>query len=775
MGVLGLSTYLRENRRLSEAHRLDTRELLADRIKIVVDGWSFIYDLYRSSGLPWVYGGEYAAFGRLVRTVVEAWVRVGLEVSFVFDGPCPELKFPTVVSRLTQTNVTNALVFFRTSSSSRANSRFLHESRIIPPLVYTACIECLNTLPSSINDHVFVHYADEEGDPYAVELAGRIGAFVAGSDSDFVILNAPGYRGYIPLDEMIWSAAEAEEAVAQDDDFQPVRKPKSHKRAFVTSGRGLVPPADLKGLSLAFTSYSPTTLAAHLNLPITLLPLMGALVGNDLSNSSSSSGKNVQLLFFERGMSHAQRITRVTATINSILSASSLKGKQEVEGVMDLIDKTVTALLIRSISTMGSGEVEKVVDRIVEATLQYALHKSLDDSKALWPTSICALHLPEVCPILPMMSRMERYDIREAYLQAYRRGCLNPKILDLLQTGTSWPRLFLEVPDLETVSRALGRPIRQWGYAILHDALGLPCPEADLDEQTIGTDAEAVDEDDEEELVDVVESDSDEESTSPDLLAPLRGALQSLQVPEDAESHISDDRIPVVTEFLRRGTRIAEEPVAVPMISDLLASISCSAPGPVACQSEAQRLTVLLRALRSDSDAVRTLPRRQLGAAVCLRWIIMTLHERASESKDRDKERWTRREALCFLAAHELDSDPSESDNSPELLDRNIQLTAQALTCIEAVDQLSQILLISHLLPSIAPTFSGMAFHRRLTGVAPPTVSQPLSDACLVDLSYALADERKKKIRKTKGSGRSASVPANPATGLFGLLANADA
>jgi len=47
---------------------------------------SFIYDLYNSNNLPWVYGGEYAEFTRLVKTVVEAWIKVGLQVSFVFDG-----------------------------------------------------------------------------------------------------------------------------------------------------------------------------------------------------------------------------------------------------------------------------------------------------------------------------------------------------------------------------------------------------------------------------------------------------------------------------------------------------------------------------------------------------------------------------------------------------------------------------------------------------------------------------------------------------------------
>jgi hypothetical protein len=51
---------------------------------------------------------------------------------------------------------------------------------------------------------VEIHFADEEGDPYAVELAGRLGGYVIGKDSDFVIFHSDGYKGYIPLDEMTW-------------------------------------------------------------------------------------------------------------------------------------------------------------------------------------------------------------------------------------------------------------------------------------------------------------------------------------------------------------------------------------------------------------------------------------------------------------------------------------------------------------------------------------------------------------------------------------------
>ena len=44
-----------------------------------------IFRLYHGS-LPWTSGGEYLAFYRLVRRLLNAWKGVGLDMLFVFDG-----------------------------------------------------------------------------------------------------------------------------------------------------------------------------------------------------------------------------------------------------------------------------------------------------------------------------------------------------------------------------------------------------------------------------------------------------------------------------------------------------------------------------------------------------------------------------------------------------------------------------------------------------------------------------------------------------------------
>jgi hypothetical protein len=41
---------------------------------------------YYSPRIPWVYGGEYDQFAAVIKWTVEAWLRLGINLSFVFDG-----------------------------------------------------------------------------------------------------------------------------------------------------------------------------------------------------------------------------------------------------------------------------------------------------------------------------------------------------------------------------------------------------------------------------------------------------------------------------------------------------------------------------------------------------------------------------------------------------------------------------------------------------------------------------------------------------------------
>jgi len=654
-------------------------------------------------------------------------------------------------------------------------------------------------------------------------LAGRIGGYVIGNDSDFVILNADGYLGYIPLSEMVWQIPDLPQDVepvnGDDGGFETVRKPKAKRKVLndIRFSGGLVPPDNMPELSLTVIAYSPETLAKHLNIPVTLLPLLGALVGNDFSKDSESNSRKTQALFFDRQLTLVQRIEKVANTIYSVISpgAQRRKARHQVGSVMDLIDKTVNSLLSRLATTMGTEEIENIVDKIVNATLQYAIPKyggDVEGREGLWSTSFCALHDPETCCLLPMISRKvmrqaedstqeapDLLEAREKYLDAYRNGLFPPKLMDVLNTGSFWPRLFLENPDLETVGRSIGKSIREWTVAILEDTVGLPAAEHEYDGESVGK------EDDDDELVDVVESDG-EGSTSTDFLAPLKGELHRLHSLEDEigtepPSSVSSYRHrsgpPIVTEYLRKGTRIVSENIVVTPISDLLSSVSLSdymtdGSPPLALRSVEDRLVVFLRALASDSPSVRQLSPDNLLPVLAVRWIVHTLHHRWQESgsKEREKERWTKNEARCCLSSilWASDDDQSQSESTgiksdlPPIEDRNVQLMAQILMALESIEQLSQALLLTERVPFNASRLSGRRFHGMLVGTTAST--QPLP-GCVWDstedgLSDAFQEERVKKVKRSKAEKQAVASMSGKASmpkkgSKFALLGDVEA
>jgi hypothetical protein len=573
-------------------------------------------------------------------------------------------------------------------------------------------------------------------------------------------------------------------------------------------------------MTLGVTVYRPESLAEHFKIPVALLPLLGALVGNDFTSQSESSRRSIQSLFFERHLKPVQRITLVANTIQNILSPAEQKRKKQkhqVGSVMDLIDRAVNSLLSRSIAFLGSGEVDNIADQIVEGTLEYAIPRREGNPSRLgelWPTGVCALHEPAACPLLPIISRVlveaekstpdgqesdeviRKHALRGKFVDAYRKGHLAPKILDTLNSGTFWPRLFLEDPDLETVGRSFSRSIRQWVYAIVHDAVGLPCMKDESDKNDDGRNAVVAS--DEEELVDVVESDDGQSSTSEDdPLAPLKGELHRLRGSSgvDTPTSLSSSaalrfRPPIVTEYIRRGARVAQEAIIVKPLHELVRSlpstnISLENDVPLLLRPQSERLTFFLQVLHSDTPIVRALPPDQMTVALCLRWVLQTIHRRTqeSDSMDRHKERWTMHEAQCFLASFgwTVEVDIRMDVELPAIVDRNIQLAAQILSTMESIEHLSQSLFLSDLLPSSAHKFSGKAFHAYLTGLLrldKNTISTVLLDASVHGLEDALVEEKKrkpKKMKKETDRGVILSSKSNSNGGLFRLLADVEA
>ncbi|KAI9465674.1 PIN domain-like protein [Lactarius psammicola] len=814
MGVHGLATYLRENqRKLSSPLVLSQERSKSEAtIPLVVDGWSFIYELHNQSRLPWVYGGEPVEFRDLVTRIVRAWVSVGLRPYFVFDGPYHRSKFATSTIRVEQSTIQPSTLFFRTSPFSRATPRFLRENSILPPLYYVATLDALRSLDGAIQ----VYMADDEGDPFAVELAGRLRGYVTGRDSDYVILNVEGYAGYVPMDQMVWSAdsqGKDEERQMQDDaGFVVSQRNKVKKQGSEHHTQGIISPDTKDALSLSCVVYSPHALAAHLQISLTLLPLLAALVGNDFTADRRSTSR----LFYERDMTVSQRISRVANVLKSVTAAASgkspKKARHQITGVVDFVDLTVESLLIRP-TAMGPGEREGIVEKTVEAALRYAIPKNQDGDQTIKePTSPCALHDAKSCPLVGCLSRpasdpatenengsWER--VRSLYISAYRHGDFSPGLMDILSTSTAWPELFLENPDVETVVRSLGRPIREWVYALLDDGTGLLGGDIDDTRGSGLEESSAAEESDEDEVIDV-HSDPDEDMGTVNPLAPLQGALEKLSTGTTIPPSMSSVAPTLrrtwsrhVIEHVRRGTRHVEEPVSVPTLATLLSAHGVDFPkGPepllVQLWDEELRLTVFLRALGSDTPLVKALSPEQLMAVVSLRWIVSRLADRADEagpSAERQREKWTIKEGQAFLASFSWpglsNGNASVESTVPPLEDRSIQLTAQVLATFDVIEMLSQTLLLTSRVPNraLAHLFSGKAFHRCLTGNGENTsarIPSGLWDACVGGLDGTFAHGKEgstKKNRKSKGDrARLANAPpafqTAPGQSIFDVL-----
>lgn len=718
---------------------------------------------------------------------------------------------------------------------------------MLPPLSYLACIQTLLRL-HKLYPAVTLYFADREADAFAVALAGRLGAYVAAQDSDFVVLHTAGYLGYIPLEEMQWSepaeAVDAEQQLLPGDDFVPVVKRGSSKRS-LTSPRGVVPPAAYLSLSMAV--YTPAALAKLLKVTVTLLPLVGAIVGNDYGSSHRS-------YLFDHKLTPIQRITHTTNTLASILRQldrpTRKAGTKTPKNVLDLIRATVNQMLVRPSAT-ASGEIDQIVNGIVESALQYAIPPS--EVTGLWPTPNCPIHdAPEQCKIPALISpdlsddegkgererdgeMPERAQARHLYLQEYRAGLFDRQLLEIVTTATAWPRVFLEDPDAETAMKAVGRPLRMWTYAILDEALGIPLieDEGDLEDDesdqglaslaTRSTGARSatngsvagrteslteLEDEDEDAIIDVIDEDSEEE----DPLEALKGALQRLRgttrrgglppIPDREEEEDwgtagrkAGEALPppqsIVQEYIRRGARLAPDPVTVLGVAALFEQQELAWPAgvpptsadrPLRLEPHDERLTVLLYATSSYVDTVRALNPSHLFPVLVCRWLIRTAG--LKEGPTALLGRWRRSDMCALLSAFGIGGQTGELDPEAalEVDTRSVQLMSRALAAIEALVMLVQALGLTPQVPFDVCTFRGSAFHLELASGRMSEPAAGVREAVEDGLQQYFVDEPKRRDKKKlKQKAGPKPVPtvgktgANASrTGMFSVLADLD-
>ena len=708
-----------------------------------------------------------------------------------------------------------------------------------------------------LHSTVTLYFADREADAFAVALAGRLGAYVTAQDSDFVVLNSAGYLGYIPLDDMQWSSehaditAEQQHQQQQGDDFVPVVKRGLSKRS-LTSPRGVAPPPEYVSLSMAV--YTPASLAKSLKMTVTLLPLVGAIVGNDYGTSHQS-------YLFDRKLTPVQRITYTTTTLASILHKldrpTRKAGTKAPKNVLDLIRTTVNQMLVRPSAT-ASGEIDRIVDGIVESALQYAIPPS--EVTGLWPTPNCPIHdAPEQCriPALVCLDQSDdegalggerggdgevpaRAQARHLYLQEYRAGMFDPQLLTIVTTATAWPRVFLEDPDAETAAKAIGRPLRMWTYAILDEALGIPLIEEEEEEEeeedradeegdavlpnlaARSTDAGSatngsvtgrteslteLEDEDEDAIIDVIDEDSERE----DPLEALKGALQRLRgttrrgglppIPDREEEEDwgtlgeKDDQAPprqsIVHEYVRRGARLAPEPIPVLGMAALFeqqklawpASVPhTSAHRPLRLEAQDERLTVLLYAAASHVDTVRALDPSHLFPVLVCRWLVRTAGLKDGSTallgRWRRSDVWALLDAFGIGIGEQTDGlDPEEA--ALEIDTRPVQFMSRALAAIEALKMLVQALGLTSRVPFNVCTFRGSTFHLALASGKLSEPAVDLREAVEDGLEQYFGDEprkREKKKKKPKADPKPTQAlgKTGPRSGMFSVLADLD-
>lgn len=264
------------------------------------------------------------------------------------------------------------------------------------------------------------------------------------------MLNTPGYLGYIPLDSFEWKLGAAPDLprtrtisiassvtsvtisdfgsdgsilddLAEFDErgFVPVRKKRTRTTAAkakilpasapgqLPAQRSLVPPEEYS--SVTFCVYTPEAVALSLGLPAALLPLLGAIVGNDFTHAIKSNaakptsasvlpGYTHQKLLFEHKLNAPQRVTfaanNLSAVLRGVDKRSKNRARPKQRSVLELIRSTVTRMLVRP-EHVTEREIDGVVNGIVESALQYAIPPPpaiLSGQPRLWPTPFCALH-----------------------------------------------------------------------------------------------------------------------------------------------------------------------------------------------------------------------------------------------------------------------------------------------------------------------------------------------------------------------------------------------
>lgn len=95
MGILGLTTFIKNNPQITEEFTLHST-------KVVIDGNSLYHFLYNKDKLDFLHGGDYNQYADKIREFFSLLQSCNIQPYVVFDGGNEpnEKKFQTVLSRI---------------------------------------------------------------------------------------------------------------------------------------------------------------------------------------------------------------------------------------------------------------------------------------------------------------------------------------------------------------------------------------------------------------------------------------------------------------------------------------------------------------------------------------------------------------------------------------------------------------------------------------------------------------------------------------------------
>lgn len=247
-----------------------------------------------------------------------------------------------------------------------------------------------------------------------------------GADSDYFIYPAQ-CRGYIPLNSI---------------QYGPYNQPRLEQ----------VPPTHPR--LLQFRVFEPAAIARAFSLPPSFLPVLAALIGNDIANYSESlhTPRHPSSVPF-RGFVDPRELQRIA----SLLSTCAHMPVETLPQLQDVVFAVLPLLL----AGRRAPPDPLIVANLALSALSYAL-RPLEAPSPSFP-----LH-PREGEDTPAQARA-----REAYHAAYKRSRLSSFVPHVLKHGVVLCQGSVERPEVQSPMVRLARPLRRWVYAIVQDAVGL--------------------------------------------------------------------------------------------------------------------------------------------------------------------------------------------------------------------------------------------------------------------------------------------------------------